>query len=78
MMSFLEKAKRFLWAFVELGFLVVLAVILIYLLLGENSGEFVQSVAANVIKFTQQVAAANLIGIAVLLAIIWLAVQRAR
>ena len=36
MMEFLEKTRRFLWLFVELGFLTILSVILIYLILGEN------------------------------------------
>ena len=48
MMQFLEKTRRFLWLFVELGFLTILSVILIYLILGENSGVFVTSVAGNV------------------------------
>ena len=38
MMEFLEKTRRFLWLFVELGFLTVLSVILIYLILGDSSG----------------------------------------
>ena len=37
MLDYLHKAKQYLWAFVELGFLAVLSVILIYLILGSNS-----------------------------------------
>ena len=38
MSKFMDTSKRFLWVFVELGFLTVLAIMLIYLILGENSG----------------------------------------
>jgi len=50
-MQLLEKTRRFLWLFVELGFLTILSVILVYLILGDNSGVFVTSVAGNVTKF---------------------------
>jgi hypothetical protein len=77
-MDFLEKTRRFLWLFVELGFLSILSVMLIYLMLGEHSGVFVQSVADNVMKFTNGVPTPSLIGIAVLLAIIYLVMMRIR
>ena len=38
MLDYLQKAKQYLWAFVEIGFLTVLAVMLLYLILGANSG----------------------------------------
>lgn len=75
MIESLEKAKRYLWAFVELGFVAVLAIILIYLLLGQSSGEYVVSVAGNVAKFANE-ASASLIGIGIILAIIYLITQR--
>ena len=78
MMDFLEKARRFLWMFVELGFLVVLSAILVFLILGENSGGFIQSVADNVMKFTNGVSTPSLIGIGVILAIIYIVMQRLR
>ena len=78
MMQFLEKTRRFLWLFVELGFLTVLSVILIYLILGENSGVFVTSVAGNVTKFAGEVPTASLLGIGVILAIVYLVMQRIR
>jgi len=78
MLPFLEKARRFLWLFVELGFLTILSVILIYLILGENSGVFVTSVADNVIKFAGDVPTPSLIGIGVILSIIYLVMQRIR
>ena len=76
MLDFLDRARRYLWAFVELGFLAVLAIVLIYLLLGENSGVYVLSVAANVTKFAGEVPTASLLGIGVILAIIYLLAQR--
>jgi hypothetical protein len=78
MLDFLEKSRRFLWLFVELGFLIVLSVILIYLILGDNSGVFVTAVAENVTKFANGVGTSSLIGIGVLLALIYLVTQRIR
>jgi hypothetical protein len=78
MMQFLEKTRRFLWLFVELGFLTILSVIVIYLILGENAGVFVTSVAGNVTKFAGEVPTPSLIGIGVILAIIYLVMQRIR
>ena len=78
MLLFLERTRRFLWLFVELGFLTVLSVMLIYLILGDNSGLFVKSVADNVMKFAGNVPTPSLLGIAVLIAIIYLVMQRIR
>lgn len=78
MMDFLEKTRRFLWLFVELGFLTVLSLILIHLILGENSGGFVQSVAGNVMTFAGEVPTPSLIGIGAILAIVYLVMQRLR
>ncbi len=78
MMDFLEKSRRFLWLCVELGFLAVLSIILIYLLLGENSGEFVTAVVGNATKFAAEAGTPSLIGIGVILAIIYLVMQRIR
>ena len=50
------------------AFLAILSVILIYLILGENSGVFVTSVADNVMKFAGAVPTPSLIGIGVILA----------
>ena len=43
--------RAILWEFVELGFVTILAIMLIYLILGQGSGVFVLSVADNVTKF---------------------------
>jgi hypothetical protein len=76
MMDFLDKAKRYLWAFVEIGFVTVLAVILIHLILGPNAGVFVTSVADNVLKFANAMQPQALVGLAIVLALIYLIVQR--
>jgi hypothetical protein len=78
MLDYLEKTRRFLWLFVELGFLTVLSVILLFLILGDNSGVFVKSVADNVIKFAGEVPTPSLIGIGVIIAMIYLLMQRLR
>jgi hypothetical protein len=77
MIERIETVKRFLWAFVELGFVALLAILLIYMLLGEGSGEFVTSVAGNVSKFASE-ASTSLIGIGIILAIVYLISQRMR
>ena len=78
MMQYLEKTRRFLWLFVELGFLTILSAILLHLILGNNSGVFVTSVADNVKKFAGEVPTPSLIGIGVIIAIIYLVMQRIR
>ena len=78
MMQLLERTRRFLWLFVELGFLAILSVILIYLILGESSGVFVKSVADNVMNFAGTVPTPSLMGFAIVVAIIYLVMQRLR
>jgi hypothetical protein len=55
-----------------------LAIILIYLLLGENSGVFVTSVVANVTKLANGLQTASLVGLAIILGIVYLVAQRAK
>ncbi|HET7848355.1 MAG TPA: hypothetical protein VFL51_04755 [Pseudolabrys sp.] len=76
MMDILDKTRRYLWTFVELGFVSVLAIMLIYLILGESSGVFVLSVADNVMKFANAVPTPSLIGLALILAVIYLIMNR--
>jgi riboflavin transporter FmnP len=76
MIDFLDKAKRYLWLFVELAFLSVLAIILIHLILGPGSGIFIQSVADNVLKFANGVQPQALVGLAIVLALILFVMQR--
>jgi hypothetical protein len=76
LVDFLEKAKRFLWTFVELAFLVVLSIVLIYFLLGRASGAYVVSVVENVTGFANAVPTPSFIGLAIILALIYLIRQR--
>jgi hypothetical protein len=78
MLDYLLKAKQYLWAFVEVGFLTVLSVILIYLILGENSGVFVSGVADNVLKFAGAIPSQSLVGLAIVLALVFLITKRTR
>jgi hypothetical protein len=78
MLGYLQKAKDYLWAFVEIGFLAVLTVMLIYLILGQNSGVFVSGVADNVLKFANAIPTQSLVGIALVLAIVVLIARRVR
>jgi hypothetical protein len=77
-MDTLEKAKRYLWTLVELGFASVLAIMLIYMILGQDSGTFVLSVADNVTKFTNAVPTPSLIGMGLILALVYLIMHRLR
>jgi hypothetical protein len=78
MMDFLDKTRRALWTFVELGFLTILALMLIYLIMGQDSGAFITSVADNVLSFANALPTQSLVGIAIVLALILLVVQRMR
>lgn len=71
MLEFIAKAKQYVWNFVELGFAAVLGIMLVYLILGKASGVFVLSVAENVIKFTNDVPAGNLIAFAIVGALLY-------
>ena len=78
MLDYLQRAKQYLWIFVEIGFLTVLSVILIYLILGPSSGGFVSGVADNVLKFTAAIPAQSLVGLAIVLALVFLIANRMR
>ena len=75
-MIVIENVRRFLWLFVELAFLSVLATILIFLILGDSSGVFVKSVTDNVMKFANGVPTPSLIGLSVLVALVYLVLNR--
>ena len=79
MLDYLLKAKQYLWVFVEIGFLAVVSVVLIYLVLGpDSSGVFVSGVANNVLKFAEDIPAQSLVGLALVLALIVLLANRMR
>ena len=78
MLEFVVKAKQYMWDFVELAFVAVLGIMLIYLVLGKDSGVFVLSVAGNVIKFTNDVPAGDLVAFAIVGALLYWFAQRNR
>jgi len=78
MMGLIEKLRRFLWAFVEIAFLLVLALILAYLILGANSGSYVQAVADNVMKLAGAIPTPSLIGLGIVGLLIYLIAQRVK
>ena len=75
MWKFIVIAKQVMWEFVELGFLTVLALILIHLLLGPGAGDYVASVADNVTKFATA-SSSGMLGIVIMLAIVYLVLRR--
>ena len=75
MWNHVANAKRVLWSFVELSFLIVLAIILVHLLLGQAAGTYVTSVVDNVTKFATATSS-GMIGIVIVLALIYLALRR--
>ncbi len=75
MQTFVATTKRVLWEFVEIGFLVVLSLLLISLLLGSNAGSYVTSVAENVSAFTAK-GSSGLLGIVIVLGILYFALRR--
>jgi hypothetical protein len=75
MWEIVVTAKRVLWEFVELAFLLLLALVLIFLLLGQAAGPYVASVADNVTKFATG-ASSGMLGIVIVLAIVYLAMRR--
>jgi len=78
MLDYLQKAKLVLWSVVEVGFLAVLAIVLIYLILGQDSGIFVSGVADNVTHFASAIPAQSLVGLAIVLALVMLMAKRVR
>ena len=75
-MANMATAKQFMWECVELAFVAVLAIMLVYLILGQGSGVFVTSVADNVTKFANGVPTQSLIGLALVLGVIYLIMHR--
>jgi hypothetical protein len=72
MLDFMVRTKQFLWMFVEIGFLAVLSVILVHLILGSSSGIFITSISDNVLQFANGIPAQSLVGLAIVLALVFL------
>lgn len=72
----LDKVKKFLWHIIEILFAFLLIVVLVGLILGKDAGGFVQSVMQNVAGFVNSLAAGTVVGIAIVLALLYLAKSR--
>jgi hypothetical protein len=71
MLRYLDKARRYLWTFVEVAFLIVLLSVLIHLVLAPNSGGFIQGVYDNLVAFGNAVPGATLLGVGALMLLVW-------
>jgi hypothetical protein len=78
MLTWIDTARRYLWAFVELAFVALLAIILLHLLVGPNSGAYTQSVVDNVMKMAEGVPTPSLIGIAIVGLLVYMIGQRVK
>ncbi|HLL27033.1 MAG TPA: hypothetical protein VKT73_05210 [Xanthobacteraceae bacterium] len=76
MIRHLDKARRYLWTIIEIAFLVVLLSVLAHLVLGPNSGGFVQGVYDNLVAFGNAVPGATLVGVGALMLLVWYIQQR--
>ncbi len=76
MLTWIDTARRYLWAFVELAFVTLLAIILLHLLVGPNAGIYTQTVVDNVMKLASSVPTPSLIGLAVVGLLIYMVGQR--
>jgi hypothetical protein len=76
MLKYLETARRYLWTFVEVAFLIVVLSVLIHLVLAPNSGGFIQGVYNNLVAFGNAVPAATLLGVGALMLLVWYIQQR--
>ncbi|MGZ5896126.1 MAG: hypothetical protein ACXWJ6_07730 [Xanthobacteraceae bacterium] len=78
MIAFVDQIRRYLWAFVEFAFVAVLAIVLLYFIMGGNAGSYIQSVIDTIMKFAGSVPTPSLIGLAVIGLIVYMAAQRFR
>jgi len=76
MWKYLDTARRYLWTFVEVAFLIVLLSVLIHLVLAPNSGGFIQGVYDNLVAFGNAVPGATLVGVGALMLLVWYIQQR--
>jgi hypothetical protein len=76
MLRYLDKARRYLWTFIEIAFLIVLFSVLAHLVLGPSSGGYVKGVYDNLVAFGNAVPGATLIGVGALMLLVWYIQQR--
>ena len=76
MIRYLDKARRYLWTFIEVAFLIVLLSVLVHIVLGTSSGGFIQGVYDNLVAFGNAVPGATLLGVGALMLLVWYIQQR--
>jgi hypothetical protein len=74
--DFLTTARGILFRIVETGVAVVAVIVLVYLLLGEASGAYVEAVVNNLIGLIEKISSQSLVAIA--LVIVGYAIIRTR
>ncbi len=78
MLAFMDTTRRYLWAFVELAFAALLAIMLLYLLVGQDSGSYVLSVVDNVTKLAGGIPTPSLIGLGIVGLLVYMVALRVR
>ncbi len=68
----LTQIRRVGWFVVELALLVVILCVLLSLILGADGGGFISSVATNTTNFLQRIPSGTLLGVAMILALVWI------
>jgi len=73
-----DRVKRIGWLTVESGLVLIALCMIFNIILGQDSGSFISSVAENATKFIQSLPPGVTIGIALIALVYWLAETRAR
>jgi len=76
MIKYLNIARRYLWTFIEIGFLVIVLSLIVHIILGPNSSGFVKGVYENLATLGKDVPSATLLGAGLLALIFWYVQQR--
>jgi len=76
MIGYLDQARRYLWTFIEVAFLIVVLSVLLHIVLGPSSGGFVDGVYDNLVAFGNAVPGATLLGVGALMLLVWYIQQR--
>jgi hypothetical protein len=73
-----DRVKRIGWLAVESGLVLIALCVIFNIILGQESGSFISSVADNLTKFIQSLPPGVTIGMAMIALVYWLAATRAR
>ncbi len=73
-----DQIKKIGWLTVETGLLLIALCLVLNVILGQESGTFIASVADNVTKFTQGLPPGVTVGVAMLAFLFWFVKARTR